>query len=199
MPTFQNMHLIRIRMLTKVSLIAQTDGNQLSSELQQDDVLEQWKETFTCLYGGLIPLVHMAEGGPGLTGQPSKFYAPVLVLPIVDFMSNEEVDALIERHFQTGMSRFEFGQFLIQLGCRVNLTKFGWTLLQKRKQGPQRSEPSTDRRGTTLQLQQISSWRSMYSSEMGDPMPPQLPGGFDQMIPMTMIVHVKKPAFKKPW
>ncbi len=48
-----------------------------------------------------------------------------------------------------------------------------------------------------LQIQQISSWRSMYGSEMGDPMVPQLLGGFDQTIPMTTIAQVKKPMFKK--
>ncbi len=50
-----------------------------------------------------------------------------------------------------------------------------------------------------LQLQQISSWRSVYGSEMGDPMPLQLLGGFDQMIPTTTIAQAKKLPFKKPW
>ncbi len=58
---------------------------------------------------------------------------------------------------------------------------------------------STDRRGMTLQMQQISSWQSVYGSKMGDPMSPQLLGGFKQTIPMTAITQVKKPAFKKPW
>ncbi len=52
------------------------------------------------------------------------------VLPIVDFLENEEVDILIEHHFQNGMSKFELGQFLIMLGCQVDLSKFGWALLQ---------------------------------------------------------------------
>ncbi len=97
------------------------------------------------------------------------------------------------------MSRFELGQFLIGLGCKVDLTKFRWTLLQRWEQGSQCSELSTGRRGMTLQLLQISSWRSVYGSEMGDPMLPQLPGGFNQTILMTVIAQVKKPAFKKLW
>ncbi len=57
----------------------------------------------------MVQLVYAAEGGYGSPGQPSKFYALVPVLPIVDFMDDEGVDALIEEHFQTGMSRFELG------------------------------------------------------------------------------------------
>ncbi len=60
-----------------------------------------------------------------MPGQPKKSYTPVPVLPIVDFIDEDEVDTLIERHFRTGMSKFELGQFLIMLGCKVNLTKFG--------------------------------------------------------------------------
>ncbi len=50
-----------------------------------------------------------------------------------------------------------------------------------------------------VQIQQISSWRSIFGSDMGDPMLPQLPGGFDETIPMTMIAQAKKLAFKKPF
>ncbi len=49
------------------------------------------------------------------------------------------------------------------------------------------------------QIQQILSWQSMYGSEMGDPMLPQLLGGFDQTIPMTAIAQAKRLAFKKPY
>ncbi len=142
--------------------------------------------------------MYAAEGGLRSPGQPSKFYAPVLILPIAEVMDDDEVDALIERYFQLGISRFELGQFLIMLGCKVNLTKFGRVLLQRCELGSQSSELSTGKRGMMLQIQQISSWQSVYSSEMGDPMPPQLPDGF-QTIPMTAIAQAKQPAFKKLW
>ncbi len=50
-----------------------------------------------------------------------------------------------------------------------------------------------------LQIQQISSWRSVYSSEMGDTMLLQSLGGFDQTILMTTITQAKQPMFKKPF
>ncbi len=97
------------------------------------------------------------------------------------------------------MSNFELGQFLIMLGCKVDLTKFGWALLQRREWGLQHSEPATGRRGMMLQIQQVSSWRSIYGSEMGDPMLLQLLGGFDQTIPTMTIAQTKLPASKKPF
>ncbi len=50
-----------------------------------------------------------------------------------------------------------------------------------------------------MQIQQISTWRSIYGSEMGELTLPQLPGGLDETIPMTMITQYKKLAFKKPF
>ncbi len=50
-----------------------------------------------------------------------------------------------------------------------------------------------------LQIQHISSWRSVYGSEMGDPIPLQSPGAFNQTILMPMIAQAKKPMFKKPF
>ncbi len=99
----------------------------------QDDVLAHCNalNTFTRLYGGLVPLEYMVAGGPGSPGQPKKFYAPLPLLPIVESMDEEEVDALITHHFKMGMSKFELGQFLITLGCKVDLTKFGRQLLQR--------------------------------------------------------------------
>ncbi len=91
--------------------------------------------TFTRLYGGLVPLEHMVARGPGSTGQPKKFHVPLPVLPTMEVMDEEEVDALIECHFKTGMSKFKLGQFLITLGCKVDLTKFGRQLLQRRERG----------------------------------------------------------------
>ncbi len=71
--------------------------------------------------------------------------------------------------------------------------------MQRREWGLQQSELSTRKRGTTVQIQQISSWRSVYGSDMGGPMPLQLPGGFDETIPMTTIAQAKKLVFKKPF
>ncbi len=50
---------------------------------------------------------------------------------MVDGHDHEELDALFKKHFKYGMSRFELGQFLIRLGCKVDLTKFGYQLLQR--------------------------------------------------------------------
>ncbi len=86
---------------------------------------------------------YMVARGPGSSGQPKKFCMPLLLLPTVEAMDEEEVDALIARHFKTGMSKFELGQFLISLRYEVNLTNFGRQLLQRREQGMQHSEPPT--------------------------------------------------------
>ncbi len=91
---------------------------------------------------------------------------------------------MIDRHFKLGMSKFELGQFLIALGCEVDLSKFRKQLLQFREWGSQRSEPSTRRRGMTTMLQQITTWCSVAGSEMGDPAPaPQQPISLDDVIP----------------
>ncbi len=50
-----------------------------------------------------------------------------------------------------------------------------------------------------MQVQQITAWRSVYGSEMGEPMLPQLPGGFDETIPTMTIAQYKQLAFKKPF
>ncbi len=63
---------------------------------QQDTVLEHRKDTFTHLYGGLVPAMYITDGGPGSPSQPAKYYTPVPMLPIVDFLDDEEVDTLIE-------------------------------------------------------------------------------------------------------
>ncbi len=111
----------------------------------------------------------MTDGGLGSPSQPVKFYAPVPVLPIMEGFDDEEVDALIKRHFWMGMSRFELGQFLIGLGCKVDITKFERMLLQRQEQGPQHAELSTGRRCMMLQMQQISSWRSVLEVKWGTP------------------------------
>ncbi len=81
--------------------------------------------TFTRMYGALVPDNYVVAGGPGSPGQPKKFYALLPLLTTVQVMDDEEVDALIEWHFKTGMSKFQLGQFLILLGCEVDLTKLG--------------------------------------------------------------------------
>ncbi len=98
----------------------------------QDDVLAHRNalHTFTHLYGGLVPEEYVVPGGPGSLGQPKKFYVPLPLLPTVESMDEEEVDALISWHFKTGMSKFGLGQFLISLRCEVDLTKFQRQLLQ---------------------------------------------------------------------
>ncbi len=146
---------------------------------------------------GLVPPEYMVPRGPGSPGQPKKFYVPLPLLPTVEFMDEEEVDALIEHHFKMGMSKFELGQFLITLGCKVNLTNFERQLLQHREWGMRQSEPSTGRRGTTAQVQQISHWRSTFGSKMGDPTPPHLLGGLDETILTMMIAQYRNPMFRK--
>ncbi len=55
-------------------------------------------------------------------------------------LEHDELDALLRHHFKYGMSRFELGQFLIQLGCKVDLTKFRHQLLQGRERSIQHGE-----------------------------------------------------------
>ncbi len=50
-----------------------------------------------------------------------------------------------------------------------------------------------------MQIQQISAWQSIFGSDMGGLMLPQVPGGFDETIPTTTIAQYRKPAFKKPF
>ncbi len=92
---------------------------------------------------------------------------PFPLLPTMEAMDEEEVDALSAWHFKTGMSKFKLGQVLIMLGCKVDLTKLGRQLLQRREWDMWQSEPSTGRRGMTMQLQQISAWSSVFGSDMG--------------------------------
>ncbi len=88
------------------------------------------------------------------------------------------------------MSKFELGQFLISLGCEVDLSKFGRQLLQRREWGSQQSKPATGRRGMMVQIQQIDSWRSSFGSNQGDPVPPQLwLASLDDDIPTTMVMQ----------
>ncbi len=58
-------------------------------------------------------------------GQPKKFYAPLPLLTMLVLHAEEDVDAMIFRHFKLGMSKFELGQFLIMAGGDVDMTKVG--------------------------------------------------------------------------
>ncbi len=102
-------------------------------------------------------------------GQPKKFYAPLPLLTTLVLYAEEDVDAMIFQHFKLGMSRFELGQYLITMGADVDMTKVGRQLMQSRERGAQRMEPSMGRRGqVTSMLDQISAYRSVVGSEMGD-------------------------------
>ncbi len=93
----------------------------------QNDMLQHCNAlfTFTRLYGGMVSPEYVIQGGPGSPGQPKKFYALLPLLPTVLAHDEEDVDAMIDRHFKLGMSKFELDQFLIALGCEVDLSKFG--------------------------------------------------------------------------
>ncbi len=101
----------------------------------QNDVLQRHNQllTFTRLYGGMVTEQYVIPGGPGSAGQLKKFYASLPLLAMVLAYDEEDVDAMIYRHFKLGMSKFKLGQFLITLGCDVDLTKIGRQLLQIRE------------------------------------------------------------------
>ncbi len=145
----------------------------------------------TQLYGGLVTDQYIVLGGPGSLGQPKKFYALLPLLTMLVFYAEEDVDAMIFQHFKLGMSKFELGQFLITLGGEVDLTKVGRQLLQSRERGTQRAEPSMGRRGqTTSMLHQISAWRSVMGSEMGDSVPTQqLLMTMDDTVPPSTVLQ----------
>ncbi len=169
------------------------------SEMQNEVIQHRNKLlTFTRLYGGLVMAQYIVPEGPGSAGQPKKLYTLLPLLATVLAYREEDVDAMIFWHFKLGMSKFELGQFLITLGCDVDLSKVGRQLLQSRERGSQRSEPSMGRRGQmTMMLQQITSWRSILGSEMGDPAPAQqLPTALDEAVLMSMVMHFHPGFFK---
>ncbi len=170
------------------------------SEMQNDVIQHRNKLlTFTRLYGGLVVAQYIVPGGPGSAGQPKKFFTLLPLLVTVLAHSEEDVDTMVFRHFKLGMSKFELGQFLITLGCDVDLRKIGRQLLQSRERGSQQSEPSTGQRGQTRMLQQITSWRSVLGNEMGDPAPAQqLPTALDEAVPPLMVMHFRPGFFKRP-
>ncbi len=98
------------------------------------------------------------------------------------------------------MSRFELGQYLITLGGDVDMTKVGRQLMQSRERGAQRTEPATGRRGQVMSmLDQISAYRSVVGSKMGDPVPmQQLPMTMDDTVPPLMVLQFRPGFFKRP-
>ncbi len=157
----------------------------------QDAVLECRKGTFTHLHGGFVLPEYVVPGEPGISGQPTKFYAPAPLLETVGDLDYDELDALMKWHFKLGMSWYELGQFLIQLGCPVDLTKFSRMLLQKREHGQQQGKPQTGRRGLKVDVQQVASWHSVFRSQMGDAMPHPSHGRFDEHLGPDAITRAR--------
>ncbi|MCP4549733.1 MAG: hypothetical protein GY835_25025, partial [bacterium] len=58
-------------------------------------------------------------------GQPRKFYAPLPQQSTLVLFADEDVDAMIRRHFKLGMPRLELGQFMIAHGADVDMSKVG--------------------------------------------------------------------------
>ncbi len=133
----------------------------------QDEVLERRKGTFMHLYRGLVLPEYAVDGGPGTPNQLLKFYVPVPILSTVEGLDHNKLDTLFKHHFKYGMSRFELDQFLIQLSCKVDLTKFNCQLLQRWECGMQQGELSTARRGVMLDQQQILAWHSWSEARWG--------------------------------
>ncbi len=167
----------------------------------QDEVLARRSQlgTTTRLYGGLVSGQYAELGGIGSAGQPRKFYAPLPQLSMLVLYADEDVDAMISRHFKVGMPRLELGQFMIAHGADVDLSKVGRQMLQSRERGAQRTEPQMGRRGMTTALEQINTYRSVVGSEMGDPVPmQQLPMMMDEIVPPTMAVQFTEGFFRWP-
>ncbi|MCP4549215.1 MAG: hypothetical protein GY835_22405, partial [bacterium] len=151
------------------------------------------------LYGGLVTGYFVEAGGVGSPGQPQKFYASLPQLTTLVLFADEDVDAMVGRHFKLGMPRLELGQYLIAHGAQVDMSKEGKRMLQVRERGAQRVEPQTGRRGLTTALQQISTYRSVVGSEMGDPVPMQhLPAAMDEVVPPSTAVAFPVSFFRRP-
>ncbi|MCP4539772.1 MAG: hypothetical protein GY832_21755, partial [Chloroflexi bacterium] len=91
----------------------------------QNDVLTHRTQlgALNRLYGGLVTGQYVTLGGIGSAGQPRKFYAPLPQLTMLVRYADEDVDAMVDRHFKLGMPRLELGQYLIGVGGDVDLTK----------------------------------------------------------------------------
>ncbi len=168
----------------------------------QNEVLTHRRQlgATTRLYGGMVTKQFAKPGGVGTLGQPNKFYAPLLQLMTLVLYADEDVDSMINRHFKLGMPRLELGQYLIANEAKVDLTKEGRQMLQARERGMRRSEPQTGRQGITTVLDQIATYRSVFRSEMGDPVPTQqLPTTMDDAVPPLSIIAFRPNVFKWPW
>ncbi len=89
------------------------------------------------LYGGEVSSQYAELGGLGMAGQPRKFYTPLPQLTTLVLFADEEVDAMIHRHFKLGMPRLELGQYMIAHGAEVDMSKVGRQMQQSREQGTQ--------------------------------------------------------------
>ncbi|MCP4548066.1 MAG: hypothetical protein GY835_16505 [bacterium] len=168
----------------------------------QDEMLARHDQlgAITRLYGGEVSGQYAKPGGLGAEGQPRKFYAPLPKLSTLVLYADEDVDAMVGRHFKLGMPRLELGQYLIANGADVDITKEGRQMQQARERGTQRTELQTGRRGMVTALDQINSYRSVFGSEMGDPvLIQQLPMTLDEVVPPTAATAFKPGFFRWPY
>ncbi|MCP4548021.1 MAG: hypothetical protein GY835_16270, partial [bacterium] len=153
----------------------------------------------TRLYGGEVSGQYVLASSFGTEGHPKKFYAPLPKLSMLELYADEDVSAMVGRHFKLGMPRLELGQFLIANGADVDITKEGRQLQQARERGAQCTELQTGRRGMVMALEQINTYRSVLGSEMGDPVPiQQLPTTLDEVVPPTAATAFKEGFFRRP-
>ncbi|MCP4544095.1 MAG: hypothetical protein GY832_43850 [Chloroflexi bacterium] len=105
----------------------------------QNDVLMRRTQlgALNGLYGRLVTGQYVMPGGIGSAGQPRKFYAPLPQLTTLVLYADEDVNAMVNRHFKLGMPRLELGQYLISVAGDVDLTKVGRQLLQSQEWGMQ--------------------------------------------------------------
>ncbi len=119
---------------------------QRMAEMQNDMLMRRTQLGATNrLYGGLVTGQYAIPGGIGSVRQPRKFYAPLPQLTILVLFADEDVDAMIFRHFKLGMPRLELGQYLIGVGGDVDMSKVGRQMLQswewgRSKQSQQQAE-----------------------------------------------------------
>ncbi len=72
-----------------------------------------------------------------MVGQPRKFYVLLHQLMMLVLFADEDVDAMVFRHFKVGMPRLKLGQYLISVGGDMDMTKVGRQMLQSRERGTQ--------------------------------------------------------------
>ncbi len=111
---------------------------QRMAEMQNDMLVHHTQlGATTRLYGGLVASQYATPGGIGTVGQPRKFYALLPQLTTLVLYTDEDVDAMIFRHFKLGMPRLELGQYLIASGADMDMSKVGRQMLQSQERGTQ--------------------------------------------------------------